>query len=298
MTKFLNKRNLYIGSFSFLYVIVAVVSLIHSFSFFGLANTTVMSVLLGIAFEIGQAVVLFSILSTKKEQSKVVPWVLMTVLTIVQVMGNIFASYKYIVTNSVADLQYFKDPIFIWTNLPDKMTTVIVTYIVGAILPIIALLMTSTLADFINGSDASLESPDDNTDVNNSTLTAKSNTDGTSTNVYNSVTAVNEIPMTDVNSVTNTVDTPTNNNSTNIVDETGVDNTNTVNNTVSGSSTTDSTDVNSVTNTVDTSTVSPTTDADVARLVNDSVTDVSDTSVDDSATAVENKPEPNRFINI
>ena len=164
MTNLFNKRNLYIGSFSFLYVIVAVVSLIHSFSFFGLANTTIMSVLLGVAFEIGQAVVLFSILSTKKEQSKIVPWVLMVVLTLVQVMGNIFASYKYIVTNSVADLQYFKDPIFVWTNLPDKMTTVIVTYIVGAILPIIALLMTSTLADFINGSDASLEAPDDTTD--------------------------------------------------------------------------------------------------------------------------------------
>lgn len=169
MTNLFNKRNLYIGSFSFLYVIVAVVSLIHSFSFFGLANTTIMSVLLGVAFEIGQAVVLFSILSTKKEQSKIVPWVLMVVLTLVQVMGNIFASYKYIVTNSVADLQYFKDPIFVWTNLPDKMTTVIVTYIVGAILPIIALLMTSTLADFINGSDASLEAPDDTIDDNNTT---------------------------------------------------------------------------------------------------------------------------------
>lgn len=180
MTNFLNKRNLYIGSFSFLYVIVAVVSLIHSFSFFGLANTTIMSVLLGVAFEIGQAVVLFSILSTKKEQSKIVPWVLMVVLTLVQVMGNIFASYKYIVTNSVADLQYFKDPIFVWTNLPDKMTTVIVTYIVGAILPIIALLMTSTLADFINGSDASLEAPDDTVDDNkvdgSSTVTDTNNT--------------------------------------------------------------------------------------------------------------------------
>lgn len=211
MTKFLNKRNLYIGSFSFLYVIVAVVSLIHSFSFFGLANTTIMSVLLGIAFEIGQAVVLFSILSTKKEQSKVVPWVLMTVLTIVQVMGNIFASYKYIVTNSVADLQYFKDPIFIWTNLPDKMTTVIVTYIVGAILPIIALLMTSTLADFINGSDASLESPDDTIDVQPTVV--KSNTDSTTTtnentNVDTTTVDTNSVDDVDTDITDNVVYTP------------------------------------------------------------------------------------------
>lgn len=266
MTKFLNKRNLYIGSFSFLYVIVAVVSLIHSFSFFGLANTTIMSVLLGIAFEIGQAVVLFSILSTKKEQSKVVPWVLMTVLTIVQVMGNIFASYKYIVTNSVADLQYFKDPIFIWTNLPDKMTTVIVTYIVGAILPIIALLMTSTLADFINGSDASLESPDDTTDVT------------TSTNNSTVRDVVNESTTVD------TVDTSTVSPATVVSDSTTTGNT-TLNNTVVD-------DTNIVTTTVD-NTVNDSVTTDV-----NSVTDTVDTHVDDSATVVEDKPEPNRFINI
>nr|DAN98537.1 MAG TPA: hypothetical protein [Caudoviricetes sp.] len=245
MTKFLNKRNLYIGSFSFLYVIVAVVSLIHSFSFFGLANTTIMSVLLGIAFEIGQAVVLFSILSTKKEQSKVVPWVLMTVLTIVQVMGNIFASYKYIVTNSVADLQYFKDPIFIWTNLPDKMTTVIVTYIVGAILPIIALLMTSTLADFINGSDASLESPDDNTDI---TGTVNVNT--------------NDVDL---------LDTPTDDKSVNKVNSISTDN---------------------VVYTPDSEVV----DGTGTVNVNDTNTDT--TSTDSEVVDVENKPEPNRFINI
>ena len=270
MTKFLNKRNLYIGSFSFLYVIVAVVSLIHSFSFFGLANTTIMSVLLGIAFEIGQAVVLFSILSTKKEQSKVVPWVLMTVLTIVQVMGNIFASYKYIVTNSVADLQYFKDPIFIWTNLPDKMTTVIVTYIVGAILPIIALLMTSTLADFINGSDASLESPDDTIDVQPTVV--KSNTDDTSTNVVNESSTVDTVDTPTVSPITVVSDSTTTDNT--MLNNTVVDDTNTVNNIVGGISNTDSTDI------VDTSTVSPTT------VVNDSV------------VTVEDKPEPNRFINI
>lgn len=280
MTKFLNKRNLYIGSFSFLYVIVAVVSLIHSFSFFGLANTTIMSVLLGIAFEIGQAVVLFSILSTKKEQSKVVPWVLMTVLTIVQVMGNIFASYKYIVTNSVADLQYFKDPIFIWTNLPDKMTTVIVTYIVGAILPIIALLMTSTLADFINGSDASLESPDDTIDVQPTVV--KSNTDDTSTNIVNESTTVDTV---DTPTVSPTTDVGTTRTNTDVVD-TVVDDTNTVNNIVGGISNTDSTDI------VDTSTVSPTT------VVNDSTNTDMNSVTNTVDTSLETKPEPNRFINI
>ena len=263
MTNLFNKRNLYIGSFSFLYVIVAVVSLIHSFSFFGLANTTIMSVLLGVAFEIGQAVVLFSILSTKKEQSKIVPWVLMVVLTLVQVMGNIFASYKYIVTNSVADLQYFKDPIFVWTNLPDKMTTVIVTYIVGAILPIIALLMTSTLADFINGSDASLEAPDDTVDDNK--------VDGSST-------------VTDTN---NTLAHP---NNITVDPSSTVDPSTTVN-----TSTTKDNVVVDPSPTVDTKVCepSPTVDTKV-----DSTSPTVDTKVDESSPTVEPTKEPNKFINL
>ena len=269
MANLFNKRNLYIGSFSFLYVIVAVVSLIHSFSFFGLANTTIMSVLLGVAFEIGQAVVLFSILSTKKEQSKIVPWVLMVVLTLVQVMGNIFASYKYIVTNSVADLQYFKDPIFVWTNLPDKMTTVIVTYIVGAILPIIALLMTSTLADFINGSDASLEAPDDTTDGTTDDNKVDNPSPTVDTKVVDRTSTV-----TDTN---NALAHPNNHDTVNP---------DTV--TVSSSPTFDPSP------TVDTKVDEPSTTAD---------TKVEPTTIDSTSSTVDTKVdspvvEPNRFINI
>ena len=160
MKKFLTKRNIYIGLFAILYITVALVSLIHSFAFFGLANDNAMSIMLGTTFEIGQAAVLLSILTSKKDRSRIMPWCLMILLTAVQVLGNVYSSYKYLMTHSTGDLRFFKEPIFIWTTLPDAQATVIITYIVGAILPIVALCMTSMVSNYIE--DTSNEDTVDN----------------------------------------------------------------------------------------------------------------------------------------
>lgn len=160
MKKFLTKRNIYIGLFAILYITVALVSLIHSFAFFGLANDNAMSIMLGTTFEIGQAAVLLSILTSKRDRSRIMPWCLMILLTAVQVLGNVYSSYKYLMTHSTGDLRFFKEPIFIWTTLPDAQATVIITYIVGAILPIVALCMTSMVSNYIE--DTSNEDADDN----------------------------------------------------------------------------------------------------------------------------------------
>lgn len=149
----LTKRNIYIALFVVLYLAVGIVSLFHSFAFFGLANNTIMSVLLGVCFEIGQVAVLMSLLTSKKEQNRIMPWFLMVLLTAVQIIGNIFSSYKYLALHSSEDLRFFKEPIFVWTSLPDNITTVIITYIVGGILPLIALCMTSMISNYITESE-------------------------------------------------------------------------------------------------------------------------------------------------
>ena len=164
MKKFLTKRNIYIGLFAILYITVALVSLIHSFAFFGLANDNAMSIMLGTTFEIGQAAVLLSILTSKKDRSRIMPWCLMILLTAVQVLGNVYSSYKYLMTHSTGDLRFFKEPIFIWTTLPDAQATVIITYIVGAILPIVALCMTSMVSNYIE--DTSNENIEDTSNEN------------------------------------------------------------------------------------------------------------------------------------
>lgn len=153
MKKYFTKKSIYIGLFAILYLIVAFSSFWHACAFFGLANNSWMSIILAFAFEVGQAAVLFSLLTSAKDRSRTMPWVLMTMFTLVQVIGNVFSSYKYLITNSVENLRYFKEPIFIWTDLPDDQTTVIITYIVGAILPICALLLTSMITNYLTDNE-------------------------------------------------------------------------------------------------------------------------------------------------
>ena len=149
------KKNIYIGLFSILYLIVAFSSFFHACAFFGLANNSWMSVILAFAFEVGQAAVLFSLLTSEKDRKRFMPWTLMFMFTLVQVIGNVYSSYKYIVLNSVDNLKYFKEPIFIWTkNLPDDQATVIIVYLVGALLPIAALLLTSMVTNYLSDQEA------------------------------------------------------------------------------------------------------------------------------------------------
>ena len=156
-------RKIFLILFAILYISFALVSTFHAVSFFGLANNSWISVMLAITFEIGQAAVLFSILTGASGKNKVIPWILMCVLTLVQVLGNVFSSYEYLITNSGDNLRFFKEPIFVWTDLPDNQCNVILTYIIGAILPIVALLMTSMVTDYLNKSEEPIKEIKDDT---------------------------------------------------------------------------------------------------------------------------------------
>lgn len=153
------KKTIYVGLFAILYLIVAFSSFFHACAFFGLANNDWMSIILAFAFEVGQAAVLFSLLTSTKDRGRIMPWVLMIMFTLVQVIGNVYSSYKYIITNSVENLRYFKEPIFIWTDLPDAQANVIIVYLVGALLPIAALLLTSMITNYLTDQSAENNSP-------------------------------------------------------------------------------------------------------------------------------------------
>ena len=156
-------RKIFLILFAVLYISVALVSTFHAVSFFGLANNSWVSVMLAITFEIGQAAVLFSILTGASGKNKIIPWILMCVLTLVQILGNVFSSYEYLITNSADNLRFFKEPIFVWTDLPDDQCNVILTYIIGAILPVVALLMTSMVTNYLNKDEEPIKEIKDDT---------------------------------------------------------------------------------------------------------------------------------------
>ena len=76
------------------------------------------------------------------------PCILMGVLTLVQVLGNIFSSYQWMMLNSTEEIKYFTDSVLFFLQDPDpKVNQVMISYITGAILPIVALCMTSMIVD-------------------------------------------------------------------------------------------------------------------------------------------------------
>lgn len=138
-----------IGTFFLLYLCIAFVSTLHAISFFQLANSMFLAILLGVAYEVGQASILFSILMTKNK-STVMAWVMMILLTTLQVTANVFASFMYIDKSTNNDWEYWQRSILFWVEADSpEMYKVIISWITGALLPIVALGMTKLVADNI-----------------------------------------------------------------------------------------------------------------------------------------------------
>lgn len=149
MNKSFGKIFLYL--FVILYVAIAFVSTYHAISFFELSNPGWLAIILAIAFEVGQAGVLFSILTnTDKDDKKTLPWVLMGILTIVQILGNVFSSYRFMILHNTDQIDYFTKSVLFFIQSPNPdYNYVMISYITGAILPVVALCMTSIVANIL-----------------------------------------------------------------------------------------------------------------------------------------------------
>lgn len=144
-------KRILIVLFTILYIGIGTVSVIHAINFFAISNEGWLALILAIAFEIGQAAVLFSLLVNKSK--KTMPWILMIVLTLVQVLGNVYSSYQYAAINSMDEIKYFTDSVLFYLQDPNpQVNQVMISYITGAILPIVALCMTSMIVD-VSGVD-------------------------------------------------------------------------------------------------------------------------------------------------
>lgn len=146
----MNKKTLYnifIWTFIVLYACTALISCIHAVDFFSIGNISWMSIMLACVFELGQATVLASLLLSDNK-NKIMPWVLMVILTTVQVIGNVYSCFKFISLSEINYYQYLQKPLLFWINgISEETVMIIISYIIGALLPIVALCMTTMVAN-------------------------------------------------------------------------------------------------------------------------------------------------------
>ena len=135
-------RNFIIGTFVTLYVMVSLISTIHVIDFFELSNPKWLAVTLALAFEVGAAASLASIIALKK-MNKGIVWVLFFILTAMQAMGNTFFAYTHL-----NDYQSWVELFGLVDSDPIEQKRIL-SIVSGAILPLVALGFIKSLVDYI-----------------------------------------------------------------------------------------------------------------------------------------------------
>lgn len=135
-------RNFVIGTFVSLYALVSVISTIHVIDFFELSNPRWLAVTLAIGFEIGAAASLASLVILDK-MNKTVVWALFIAITLMQMQGNMY--YAFVNLNDYES----------WSELFNLIEEDVIdqkrflSFVSGAILPLIALGFIKSLVDYI-----------------------------------------------------------------------------------------------------------------------------------------------------
>jgi hypothetical protein len=135
-----------IGTFVMLYLMVSVISTIHVVDFFQLSNPTWLAITLAIAFEVGAAASLASIIVMDK-MNKTLVWLLFIVITLMQMQGNMY--YAFV---NLKDYQSWSE-LFALVEEDPIFQKRILAAVSGAILPLVALGFIKSLVDYIKPSN-------------------------------------------------------------------------------------------------------------------------------------------------
>ena len=141
-----------IGTFVTLYVLVSTISTIHVIDFFELSNPYWLAVTLAIAFEIGAAASLASLVVLDK-MNKGLIWALFIAITLMQMQGNMYYAFK--------NLENYQSWVELF-NLVDEEPLYqkrILSLVSGAILPLVALGFIKSLVDYIKPEEEKVAQP-------------------------------------------------------------------------------------------------------------------------------------------
>ena len=136
-----------IGIFCSLYILVSLISTVHVIDFFEIANPRWMAITLAVAFEIGAAASLASLVILDK-MNRTLVWTLFITITLMQMQGNLYHAFihmgDFTQWSQLFDL-VDEDPLF------QKR---ILAGVAAGILPLVALGFIKSLVDYIKPTEA------------------------------------------------------------------------------------------------------------------------------------------------
>lgn len=131
-----------ISVFVGLYLMTSIVSTIHVIDFFRISNPNWLALSIAIAFEVGAAASLASIIVLDK-MNKFIVWSLFFILTAMQAIGNTYFAYTHL-----SDFSGFSE-LFGLSEEEPIFQKRILSIISGAILPLVSLGFIKALVDYI-----------------------------------------------------------------------------------------------------------------------------------------------------
>ena len=131
-----------IGTFVMLYILVSLISTIHVIDFFELSNPRSMAIALAVAFELGAAASLASLITLDK-MNKTLVWALFIAITAMQMQGNMYYAFK-----NLSDYETWSQLFNLIEEEPLYQKRIL-AFVSGAILPLIALGFIKSLVDYI-----------------------------------------------------------------------------------------------------------------------------------------------------
>jgi len=131
-----------IGTFVALYLAVSVISTIHVIDFFSMSNPYWLAVSLAVAFELGAAASLASLITLDK-MNKGLVWALFITITLMQMQGNMYYAFK-----NITDYKEWSE-LFNLIEEDVLYQKRILAFVSGAILPLVALGFIKSLVDYI-----------------------------------------------------------------------------------------------------------------------------------------------------
>jgi hypothetical protein len=143
-------RNFIIWVFVTLYALVSTISTIHVVEFFKLSNPDWLAITLAIAFEVGAAASLASIIALKK-MNKGIVWSLFILLTLMQAMGNTYYAYMHL-ANYQGWIELFG--MVDYEVIEQKR---ILSLVSGAVLPLVALGFIKSLVDYLRPEENTIQ---------------------------------------------------------------------------------------------------------------------------------------------
>ena len=133
----MKKRNFIKNIFLLPILLVVIISIFHTITWFEIGNIHSWAIYLSVAIEI---FALTSLISVASGMNKISVWVLFVIVVLIQLIGNVYYTYSQIDVNSIM----FKN----WTELIEpfvykwslKDHKIFLAYIQGGVLPLLSLL--------------------------------------------------------------------------------------------------------------------------------------------------------------